>query len=259
MLQTTKTHRPTLNLEALEERANPSVAFVNNNLVITGTDAADTVSVRSETLQGVSGYRVTENGSSRFYFNVMGTTNEIWFNGKGGHDTFTNLTTLRVQAYGGQGNDVLTGGSNDDDLSGGQGNDTLNGGGGADALSAGWWLEPDAASAVNRLNGGEGNDDLFGHNGTDYLFGGNGTDFAYGGGGNDYLYGQGGSDYLYGEAGNDTLFGGVDGKQDDMNGGPGRDTFHVEQYYRADTGLRNRDIIGDPTDPGNVYHFYRGS
>jgi serralysin len=87
--------------------------------------------------------------------------------------TFTNKTSITAtvaigpntvieDAYGGSGNDALTG------------NDV-----------------------GNKLFGNDGNDTLVGGNGNDMLYGGNGNDKFYGGAGNDVIYGGAGNDSFY--------------------------------------------------------------
>lgn len=85
-----------------------------------------------------------------------------------GNDTITGagLTTIRLFANGGAGQDTITGGRADDELRGGSGNDTL--------------------------RGGQGNDRLFGDTGLDQLFGDEGADRLDGGadGARDVLFGH---------------------------------------------------------------------
>ena len=104
----------------------------------------------------------------------------IVFRGNDGSDTFVNNTLKPCVAYGGNGNDVLTGGGADDLLVGDAGNDTLSGRAGND-----------------RLYGLDGNDVLDGGSGFDRLYGGNdndtldtGADFDLG----ETAFGQGGVD-----------------------------------------------------------------
>lgn len=116
---------------------------------------------------------------------------------------------------GGDGNDTLVGGDGDDTLAGGAGNDILQGGSGADLLNGG------AGNDV--LDGGSGNDTLNGGSGNDTLTGGRGNDLLDGGTGNDTLAGGVGNDTLTGGAGDDTLTGGTG--QDTLSGGAGADAF----------------------------------
>lgn len=114
-----------------------------------------------------------------------------------GADVFSNLTGIRSEANGGNGNDSLFGGSNDD-----------------------------------RLSGGSGDDRLFGLGGNDVLHGNNGNDRLEGGDGRDFLFGDAGRDTLLGGAGNDRLDGGFDKNNSDvLLGGAGFDVF-VRHKFR---------------------------
>jgi Ca2+-binding RTX toxin-like protein len=138
----------------------------------------------------------------------------VIFNGYGGDDSFVNATsTLRAEAYGGDGNDKLTGGGMNDILNGGAGNDTLIGNGGNDILTGG--------DSADILYGNAGNDTLYGGVGNDTLYGGDGDDFLQGETGNDILKGELGNDRMFGDAGDDQLWG-SDGN-DSLNGGDGND------------------------------------
>lgn len=123
--------------------------------------------------------------------------------GRGGNDVITvsSAFTAKVVAYGGLGNDTITGGGGDDLLFGG------------DTAKPGFQL---------LMNDGD-----------DVLMGGGGSDILRGGTGNDQLYGQGGIDYLYGEVGNDHLDGGNDNLADYLSGGTGVDTFTQYLSYRG--------------------------
>jgi Ca2+-binding RTX toxin-like protein len=93
----------------------------------------------------------------------------ISFWGVGGHDAFTNNTSLPSWGSGGEGNDVLIGGSGDDVLRGANGDDRLEGRGGQDSLY-----------------GDAGGDTLVGGAGSDYLYAKDGMV------GNDWVYGDNG-------------------------------------------------------------------
>ncbi|MEU4419989.1 calcium-binding protein [Actinoplanes sp. NPDC024001] len=101
-------------------------------------------------------------------------------------DSVVNKSALKLQAWGGTGNDTLTGGSRSDTLLGESGSDKLYGLGGFDALHGG--------SGADRLYGGTEGDALWGESGTDVLYGGKGNDGLNGGTGNDKEYGQSGND-----------------------------------------------------------------
>jgi Ca2+-binding RTX toxin-like protein len=156
-------------------------------------------------------------------------------------------------AYGGSGNDSLTGGEIQDTLVGGAGNDTLSGNGGDDAI--------DGGTGVDALDGGGGNDliildfsaqpsalsfsvsnlaalftfangttavnfersNLRSGSGNDSILGGTLADTLSGGGGNDTLDGGLGADNLFGGAGDDVLYGGGGSGQAIIYGDDGND------------------------------------
>ncbi|MBD1864953.1 MULTISPECIES: ExeM/NucH family extracellular endonuclease [Trichocoleus] len=80
------------------------------------------------------------------------------------------------------------------------------------------------ASALNVVNGGNGEDTLSGTSGRDELNGDNGNDTLNGGNGNDTLSGGNGNDILLGQISNDILNGG--NGDDLLNGGQGQDTLN---------------------------------
>ena len=202
----------------------------------------------------------------------------IVFEGRDGNDTFTNNTSVPAVAYGGNGNDRLTGGvgsdelygddgndvllgnNGDDVLYGGNGNDVLKGGAGNDSAQGDDGIDELWGNVGNdvlrgsdgddQLNGGDGSDTLYGDAGADRLWGGNLNDLLFGGtghdvlegeSGNDRLYGGTGEDRLYGSSGDDSLFGGVDYEPDTLEGGPGVDRFLVSANDERET----RDVIVD--------------
>src|SRR5262245_60066605 len=82
--------RKALRLETLESRLAMSVTIVSGDIVITGSDANDVVSV----LTWATHYEVRENGiSTRFPLGAV-TGGDVRFTGKGGNDFFSNSTTL---------------------------------------------------------------------------------------------------------------------------------------------------------------------
>jgi Ca2+-binding RTX toxin-like protein len=108
---------------------------------------------------------------------ITGTTavnDRLEINGLAGNDRVNSfgLSTaeMRLQADGGQGNDVLIGGAGDDILSGGDGGDVIFAGGGD-----------------NVGFGGAGDDVLRGEEGDDFFDGGPGDDMLIGGPGDDVL------------------------------------------------------------------------
>ena len=78
---------------------------------------------------------------------------QVIFNGGEGNDTFdASHTHVKVMAYGGEGNDSLTGGSGDDLLKGGNGDNLLKGGSGADIFVVGF----DGIDTIADFNFAEG-------------------------------------------------------------------------------------------------------
>lgn len=98
------------------------------------------------------------------------------------------LSSVRVNANGTGGNELILGTSGNDTLSGGGGDDCILGGAGDDSLS-----------------GGGGNDVILGGPGNDSLRGNQGDDTLYGGEGDDALRGDGGYDRCFGGPGNATF------------------------------------------------------
>lgn len=170
-----------------------------------------------------------------------------------GNDVFVNASGLTADAYGGTGNDTLTGGTVRDVLRGGSGNDTINGGGGTDYIYG--------ETGNDTIYGGDGNDRIYGDSGNDLIHGGAGTDLirdgsgndrAYGDAGNDVLYDNKGKDWYYGSAGDDVLRAG-DGKDADRySGGAGTDTvsyLHMSEAVTAAGGI-TADADGVSGDDG---------
>jgi hypothetical protein len=97
----------------------------------------------------------------------------------------------------------------------------------------------------NTMAAGAGKDALQGGDGDDALDGRAGDDRAYGGGGDDQIYGGGGDDLLYGGAGSNLLRGG--GGDDILDnrghsgfrlvGGPGDDTYRIDEIGPSDSFL----------------------
>ncbi len=150
------------------------------------------------------------------------TWDEVWEN----ETVFISPGVYIENAYGGSGNDtisgnkkgnILKGGKGDDVLDGGRGSDKLYGNGGSDDLYGG--------KGRDKLYGGKGNDDLFGNGGKDKLEGGGGRDILKGGSANDKLYGGNGADRLVGGKGDDVLKGGTGADAFDFSGTWGDDTI----------------------------------
>jgi Ca2+-binding RTX toxin-like protein len=157
-MNSTKSNRADLRLEALEERWTPA------SLIVLGTNGADNISIHE-----VAGlYKVVKNGVATWH-SPAGIT-DIYVKGYAGNDVIKNFTKLRMVAYGMDGNDLICGGSSGDYLHGGAGNDCLDGFGGDDTLIG--------DKGVDRLCGGLGNDTLDGGDDgvRDFLTGGPGSD-----------------------------------------------------------------------------------
>ncbi|HEX8342997.1 MAG TPA: choice-of-anchor D domain-containing protein [Tepidisphaeraceae bacterium] len=246
-----------------------------------GTDTADytdktaavKVDLAGNAADGTSGENDTVAANTE---NVLGGAGNDTITGSGGANAIS----------GGGGKDFLLGGGGDDNLTGGAGNDTLRPGLGRDTLTGnagqdtadyadhtqalflsndgvandGQSGENDNLSAdVERIIGGNGNDqiDLFsvgavafglggndtliGTDNIDALFGGAGNDFLRGYGGNDYLEGNDGDDRMFGENGSDTLLGGIG--NDDVNGLSANDSVNGEAGDDTVRGDLGTDIV----------------
>jgi Ca2+-binding RTX toxin-like protein len=210
-------------IEALEDRAVPSVTVSNGTIRINQTDGNDRATVRfvfdGEPLPAypfhIKYIEVKDNGKvTQVYLSQMQWpdlyhfTGRIIYQGYGGNDYFRNDTFLPTTAWGGDGNNTLIGGSGPDVLIGGDGND--------------------------KLYGNLGNDYLLGGRGNDQLFGAAGEDWLLGGLGNDYLDGNGPRDDSgpYPTPATDPPNGGygsfMDGQPDHLFGGAGADRFVAE-------------------------------
>jgi Ca2+-binding RTX toxin-like protein len=162
-MQSTNPLHPTV--EALEDRDVAAVdAFIQGNtLLIAGTAAADSALLFNQGNRLV----LRQPGVADQFFPLSAVRN-IDFRGLTGADSFLNLSTLRANALGGPGDDLLFGGTVRDRLLGESGNDLLvgnptspffNGGGGVNfttsplsfALSGGFASALSRFSDVSRL------------------------------------------------------------------------------------------------------------
>lgn len=226
--------RKPLAIERLEERSlMAGITFGNGVVTIEGTNSRDigTVNVYGDQVQ------VTLTGPTTQTKNLkLSDVREIVFRGYGSNDEFHNNTNIRSSAWGGSGDDYLSGGGNTDTFDGGSGTDTIYGRGGIDRLSGG--------TETDYLHGGDARDIIHGNQGNDWLWGDGGNDDLYGDAGNDRLYGGTGTDWLSGWTGDDHLDGGNDGQVDTLKGGTGKDTFAVETYL-SNGVRRRRDRVED--------------
>lgn len=142
---------------------------------------------------------------------------KVWetYRGTSRSDYYVHMSTRKdLRAFGGNGNDTISGFGNGDIIYGENGNDLLDGN-----VNANTYNEP--FNNRDELYGGYGNDTLKGANGADWLEGQEN---------NDLLLGRSNSDTLIGGSGDDKLIGGynttVDQKEyDQLNGGLGKDQF----------------------------------
>lgn len=229
-----------------------SLRHAPRQLLITGTDAADTLTVGYDA--GADVLIVNLNGQLTRYA-AAGLTGIKIITGDG-RDTIEidAGVTLAAEVHAGAGDDYVVGGSGDDRLFGGEGNDTLVGGNGSDQFRGG--------AGHDLLNGLGGNDTLWGHAGNDTLLGGDGDDLLRGGEDNDVVKGEAGDDTLLGHDGDDDLLGqegddlirghgGMDrlfaGRGNDaLDGGDGDDELEASLGKNVLMGGRGSDtFIGD--------------
>ena len=154
------------------------VRMVGSELVITGANTADTVTVSP---QG-NKVKVQANLNGQNYNQTFSNVTRVRVDTDGGNDTI-NLPAISLPTWvdAGTGDDTVTGGTGVDEIYLGDGNDTANGGNGNDFIAGG--------AVVDVIQGGAGNDDLYGGDGDDFVIGGPGLDDLFGGLGNDILVG----------------------------------------------------------------------
>ena len=212
----------------------------DDTITATGSDLDYTIDLRPAELTGAhAGGYVSYTGSVVGGFTIAnGVEIENAFGGSG-DDTITG-NDARNTLLGGLGNDSLSGGGANDTLRGGGGNDSLRGGGGDDVL--------DGGGGGDVIDGGAGRDTVSYESATrsvrvdlqntQFMYGdavgdtfisievfrtGDTVDQLRGDAGGNVFYTGGLSDRLYGRAGNDTLFG--EGGADAFYGGLGADTM----------------------------------
>ncbi|MGI9413263.1 MAG: S8 family serine peptidase, partial [Hyphomicrobiales bacterium] len=164
--------------------------------------------------------------------------------------TFTMAAGAVVEnAYGGDGDDVLTGNAVANALDGGRGDDTLQGGGGSDDLNGGsgfdlaTYASSSSGVTVSLTTGAGAGGDAEGDqlSGIEHVQGSNFADVLTGDAGKNFLYGLDGNDQLFGLAGDDKLFGG--GGHDDLYGGSGAELldggggFDLARYLNSSAGV----------------------
>ncbi|NBJ12656.1 calcium-binding protein, partial [Microvirga arsenatis] len=208
-------------LTSTDEPATPDEPAADEDLVLTGTGAA-------ESLYGADG--------------------DDLINGQAGDDSL----------YGLDGDDILTGGAGRDRLDGGAGKDTASYATASSAVLADLaspsrntrdayrdtyvGIENLTGSAyADSLRGNDSANDILGGAGSDTLFGRGGNDLLEGGEGNDSLDGGSASDSLDAGAGRDTLYGGTGA--DTLDGGTGVDIFVFKTVTETAPGAQ--DIIAN--------------
>jgi Ca2+-binding RTX toxin-like protein len=176
---------------------------IADSFLISGTSRSDVVSLYTENDRAIAvvngqvfGRRLSGIPASGLNMNL----------GRGDDRVVTAADfPVKLDVFGGDGNDSILGGAADDVLSGGGGKDRIAGQGGDDRLSGG--------GSNDFLDGGDGNDTLDGGAANDILIGSAGVDVLRGGIGTDYLYDR-------------------DGNQDLLDGG---DDDDLAFYDRNDT------------------------
>src|SRR4051812_34093252 len=97
-------------VEALEERAVPTVSVVNGIIHVDGTSGNDVGYVSTYKYQSTVYYKVVDNGHV-YNFNSnspSGPIKGIAYSGGAGNDIFNNYTDLAMIANGGAGNDFIS-------------------------------------------------------------------------------------------------------------------------------------------------------
>jgi len=139
-------------LDNLDVASRP-VTLTGSTIEIVGGNQADTAFISTQ------GRSILVNMNNDMFSFPVSKVSLITFKGRGGNDTMKNKTSIRVEAKGGSGDDILRGGRAADRLEGEDGNDRLMGAGGNDGLLS-----------------GDGDDQLRGGKGVDTLVGGSGID-----------------------------------------------------------------------------------
>lgn len=160
-----------------------------NDLVVRGTNAADTVYVWSDA--GGRGY-AWMNGTLSGPHTLPAGGRVVVYGGSGNDAIFATDSAIPVTIFGEAGHDQITGGSREDILDGGEGVDRI------------WGMAGD-----DLILGGAGDDFLDGREGNDVVVGGDGNDVISGQGGRDVLIGGLGADRVDGGDGEDLLIGGT--------------------------------------------------
>jgi hypothetical protein len=274
----------------------PAFSFEDDAIVVSGTAAADRVTLRKvkgdQYEIGMTTGKTTK--SQQFTLGAVNESsgrpvNRVVFHGGDGDDRFDNYTDISTTLDGGRGNDILNGGGGVDVINGGEGDDVLDGKGGDDRLSGGVGKDYLLGRAGNdllkgnsgddKLDGGDGEDEINGNDGDDLMYGGNGDDTMNGGEGHDRMYGydgndvmrggngddfvdgRNGDDQLFGDAGNDYLLGRAG--NDRLQGGSGDDQIYGGDGHDQLWGQSGNDRIyggngNDGIDAGSGNDYVHG-
>jgi putative intracellular protease/amidase len=172
--------------DVVETPSSP-VGMEGGDLVVRGTDSADTVYVWS----GAPGRGMVWMNGTYYGSHAVGPGGRVVVYGGSGNDRiFATDSALPVAIYGEAGHDQITGGSAGDLLDGGDGVDRIWGMAGDDVILGGAGDDfLDGREGNDIVVGGDGNDTLGGHLGNDVLIGGLGVDRIDGGDGDDLLIG----------------------------------------------------------------------
>ncbi|HEV8606374.1 MAG TPA: calcium-binding protein [Tepidisphaeraceae bacterium] len=212
-------------IETLEDRRMLSASLVHGILKITGTTAADAITVGLDPANKAKILVKMGAKNSRFTKTAVKTISILSGDGA---DTITISSGIKQQIT----------------IKSGEGDDTVHGAGGREVVFA-----------------GGGADQVFGGNGSDQVFGGEGDDQIDGGAGNDYLYGDGGNDTVSGGVGNDVLAGDSEDTlvfsgqppfdiigNDSLNGGDGNDWLLGGARVETDPVSHNLFLTGNGQD-----------
>ena len=204
----------------------------------------DTINASNQTRRSIIDLRAGRfssigslNGTSNAVNNLSiayGATIENAFGGFG-NDRITG-NNVRNIIFGNAGNDFISGGGGDDFMDGGTGIDTVDyrhwdGGGTYNLLTevaafSGYYNEE--IRNFENIHTGDGADIVIGTNGANRIYTGKGNDFISALGGNDYISAGKGADTIYAGSGNDHVIGG--GGDDFMDGGTGIDTVDYRHW-----------------------------
>lgn len=194
--------------ESLESRRFMDATLTGGELLITGTESRDAITVTLD--KGDPTSLLVTVGRERSSF-ALDQVDHVTVNALGGNDKV--IVSERagsifkgVTVDAGAGNDTVVTGSGSDVILGGAGNDSLSTGDGDDYLYGGDGKDKlDGGDANDYLDAGAGNDALTGGDGDDALLAGDGKDKLKAGDGNDNVDGGAGKDSIKTGVGDDAI------------------------------------------------------